>query len=219
MGYVFAFSLSGVVLGLAANFASLFFPNINHDFTIFALVVPSATIFAFLLLLQFAQPVIEVTIHFILGILWLTMGAWTADLIGYVQCYALANELQPTKNGTMSSRTYCYEMKVLEAVSWALFVTFAIFFLILVTLTTRAVALGRVYAWREHTSQLGWFGQWPAYPGQTAPRGYPYGAYPTAHMPGANYVQQAPGHSVVIQPGVGGAPAMISQIPGIVSPA
>ncbi|KAF8138273.1 hypothetical protein EV363DRAFT_518803 [Boletus edulis] len=61
-----------------ANFAQLFLPNIYHDFTIFSLVVPSATILIFLLLLQFAQPLVEVTAHFILGILWLTLGAWSA---------------------------------------------------------------------------------------------------------------------------------------------
>lgn len=64
---VFVFCLSGAVLGLAANFATLFLPSINRelififlvplnlfippdDFTIFSLVVPSMTLFAFLLL-------------------------------------------------------------------------------------------------------------------------------------------------------------------------
>jgi hypothetical protein len=224
IGYVFAFCLSGIVLGLAANFATLFLPHINHDFTIFSLVPPSATIFLFLLLLlQFAQPIVEVTVHFILSVLWLAMGAWSADIIGNIQCYGLTGE-QSTKNGTMSAQTYCYEMKVIEALSWSLFVMFALFFLIMTTLTTRAVALGRVYAWREHTSQLGWFGQWPAYPTDSLhPRGHPYayGQYPGAYgMPaGGNYVQQVPGHSVVIQPGVNGALPVITQVPGIVSPA
>ena len=36
---------------------------------------------------------------------------------------------------------------------------------------------------------------------------------------GGNYVQQVPGHSVVIQPGVNGALPVITQVPGIVSPA
>lgn len=81
-----------------------------------------------------------------------------------------------------------------------------------------------VYAWREHTSQLGWFGQWPAYPTEAVyPRGppYAYGPHPGSYgiTAGGNYVQQAPGHSVVIQPGVNGAPAMITQVPGILSPA
>ncbi|KAG9317284.1 hypothetical protein JVU11DRAFT_1479 [Chiua virens] len=218
---LFVFCLSGIVLGLAANFAQFFLPNINHDFTIFSLVAPSTTIFVFLLLLQFAQPIVEVPIHFCLGVLWLTMAAWSADIIGYVQCYSLAGQEQPTKNGSMSAQTYCYEMKVIEALSWCMFVMFVIFFLIVITLTTRAVALGRVYAWREHISQLGWFGEWPAYPTEAVyPRPpyanpQPYGVpYPT----GGNYVQQVPGHSVVIQPGVNGAPPVITQVPGMVSP-
>jgi len=197
IGYILAFCLSAVVLGLAANFAALFLPDINHDFTIFSLVAPSATIFVFLslLLLQFAQPIVEVSLHVILSILWLAMGAWSADVIGPIQCYGLAGQSQTTKHGTMSEQTYCYEMKVIEALSWSLFVLFALFFLIMTTLTTRAVALGRIYAWREHTSQLGWFGQWPAYPADSLhPRGHPYGygAYPGAYgMPaGGNYVQQ-----------------------------
>lgn len=198
IGYLFVFCLSGAALGLAGNFAGLFLPNINHDFGIFSLVVPSTTIFVFILLLQFAQPIIEVTVHFTLGFLWLAMGAWSADIIGYVQCYALAGETRPTKNGTMSAETYCYEMKVIEALSWSIFVMFAIFFLVVVTLTTRAVALGRVYAWREHTSQLGWFGEWPAYPTDAVhSRGPPYiyGQYPQAYVVpgGGNYVQQVPG--------------------------
>jgi len=80
----------------------------------------------------------------------------------------------------------------------------------------------RIYAWREHTSQLGWFGQWPAYPTDGIhPRGphYPYGAYPGAYgtPAGGGYVQQVPGHSVVIHPGVNGAPPVVTQVPGIVS--
>jgi len=219
IGYVLAFCLSGIVLGLAANFAQLFLPNILHDFTIFSLVVPSSTILIFLLLLQFAQPVVEVTVHFILGILWLTLGAWSADIIGFIQCYGLTGQ-QPTKNGTIPAQTYCYEMKVIEALSWCLFVMFALFFLIMITLTTRAVALGRVYAWREHSSQLGWFGQWPAYPTEAVPRGPPYAYQPGAYgmPPGGSYVQQVPGHSVVIHPGVNGAPPVITQVPGVVSP-
>ena len=109
--------------------------------------------------------------------------------------------------------------------------------MIVVSLTTRAVVLGRylnscpvaklivanvccsVYAWREHTSQLGWFGEWPAYPTEAIyPRPpHAYGAYPQMYGMQGNYVQQAPGHSVVIQPGVNGGLPMITQVPGMVS--
>ncbi|KAH7887729.1 hypothetical protein F5I97DRAFT_1804847 [Phlebopus sp. FC_14] len=219
IGYVSVFLLSGTVLGLAANFARLFLPRINHDFTIFSLVVPSVTILTFLCLIQFAQPIIEVPVHFFLGVLWLAMGAWSADIIGYVQCYALAGQEQPTQSGTMSAQTYCYEMKVIEALSWSIFVLFAFFFVIVFGLTTRAVAFGRYFAWREHISQLGWFNELPGYP--TEPRGPPqFGPYYYG-MPqmAGNYVQQMPGHSIVIQPGAHGAPAMVTQVPGVVSQA
>ncbi|EEB86817.1 hypothetical protein MPER_16089, partial [Moniliophthora perniciosa FA553] len=42
-----------------------------YDHTIFALIVPSLTIFVFLLTLQWAQPRIEAPALFILGVLWL----------------------------------------------------------------------------------------------------------------------------------------------------
>ncbi|KAH7929460.1 hypothetical protein BV22DRAFT_1029510 [Leucogyrophana mollusca] len=230
VGYVSVCLLSGTVLGLAANFARLFLPNINHDFTIFSLVVPSLTIFVFLLLVQFAQPIIEVIVHFILGVLWLAMGAWSADIIGYVQCYPLGGQEQPTSNGSMSARTYCYEFKVIEALSWCIFVLFAFFFMIIISLTMRAVVCGRYYAWREHISQLGWFGELPGYPTEAVyPRGPPmvgYGNYAGYGQPypmmghgvqiGGNYVQQIPGHSIVIQPGANGHPPTITQVPGVV---
>ncbi|KIJ20032.1 hypothetical protein PAXINDRAFT_68657 [Paxillus involutus ATCC 200175] len=214
IAYLSVFLLSGAVLGLVGHLASLFLPTINHDFTIFSLVVPSATIFVFIILIQFAQPMIEVTLLFMLGVLWLGMGAWSADIIGYVQCYVLGGVEQQTNNGTMSARTYCYQMKVIEALSWCIFVMFAFFFVIEIALTTRAVVLGRAYAWREHTSQLGWFGEWPAYPGEAIyPRGPAYAHGPYQPYAG-NYVQQAPGHSIVIQPGMHGGPAMVTQVPG-----
>jgi len=221
------FGLSAAVLGLAANFAKLFLPSIQHDFTIFSLVVPSLTILVYLLLLQWAQPRLEVTAHFVVGVLWLAMGAWAADIIGYVQCYPLGGQTTPTNNGTMSSRTYCYEMKVIEALSWFLFVLLAIYFIIIITLTTRAVVLGRYFAWREHISQLGWFGELPGYPTESVyPRPYAgYGAYGQPypmmqpnmmHNPMGGYVvQQAHGHSVVIQPGVNGQPTTVNQVPSM----
>lgn len=239
IAYTFVFLLSATVLGLAANFAQLFLPTINHDFTIFSLIVPSLTIFLFLLLLQFAQPIIEVVVHFVLGVLWIAMGAWSSDIIGYVQCYPLKGQQRQTKSGTMDAGDYCYEMKVIEAFSWTIFVLFAIFFIILIALTNRAVAFGRAYAWREHISQLGWFNQLPGYPTEVG-YGYPqpmnYGAYPgqsggafvgqpgTAYAGQAgtpynavsgNVIQQMPGHSIVIQPGINGGMPTISQVPSV----
>ncbi|KAG2348922.1 hypothetical protein BDR05DRAFT_902708 [Suillus weaverae] len=214
IGYLFAFMLSAAVLGLTANFARLFLPHINRDFTIFALIPPSATIFAFLWIMQFSQPVVEVTLHFFTGILWLVMGAWSADIIGYVQCYPLQGQ-QLTTKGSISLRSYCYEMKVVEALSWALFVLFTIFFIILVTLTSRAVLYGRYYAWREHISQLGWFGELPGYPTEAIyPRAPMYGGYGQPYpMTGGYHIQQMPGHSVVVQPGINGGQPIVTHMP------
>lgn len=214
IGYLFAFMLSAAVLGLTANFARLFLPHINRDFTIFALIPPAATIFAFLWIMQFSQPVVEVTLHFFISILWLAMGAWSADVIGYVQCYPLQGQ-QLTAKGSISARTYCYEMKVIEALSWTLFVFFVFFFIVLVTLTSRAVVYGRYYAWREHVSQLGWFGELPGYPTEAIyPRAPMYGGYGQPYpMMGGYHVQQMPGHSIMVQPGVNGGQPIVTQIP------
>ena len=112
-----------------------------------------------------------------------------------------------------------------------------IFLFILVALTTRAKTLGRPYAWAEPIVELPWFGQWPGYPeGQYPGAGammYPQGgmmmmpgyAYPAGqpmYAPGqpvqpGYVVQQNPGHSVVIQPGVNGQAPTITQVPGTVS--
>lgn len=214
IGYITAFLLSAAVLGLSANFARLFLPHINRDFVIFALIPPSATIFAFLWIMQFSQPIVEVTLHFIVGVLWLALGAWSADVIGYQQCYPLQTQ-QPTAKGSISSRSYCYQMKVTEALSWTLFVLFVFFFITLVTLTSRAVICGRYYAWREHISQLGWFGEFPGYPTEAIyPRTPMYGGYGQPYpMMGAYHVQQMPGHSVVVQPGVNGGQPMVTHMP------
>ena len=98
---------------------------------------------------------------------------------------------------------------------------------VVIYLTSKASQLGRPYAWREPMLELGWFGEFPGYPG------YPGGSYPgmmpgammmqpgmgqpIQHMgPGGGYVvQQSPGHSVVIQPGVRGEPPTVTQVPGM----
>ena len=98
----------------------------------------------------------------------------------------------------------------------------AIFFFILITLTTRSKTLGRVFAWREPIVELPWFGQWPGWPENTRYPGSPGGyAYPAGapmagsmtYGPSGYVVQQAPGHQVMIQPGVNGAPPTVTQVP------
>ncbi|KAG2114217.1 uncharacterized protein F5147DRAFT_786741 [Suillus discolor] len=86
--YVTVFLLSAAVLGLTANFARLFCISILYghlnvflgDFVIFALIPPIATISAFLWIMQFSQPKVEVTLPIVIGVLWLD---WFGELPGY----------------------------------------------------------------------------------------------------------------------------------------
>jgi len=219
--YILVFLSSGVVLGLAANFANIFLPGHNNrDFTIFALFVPSLTIFTFLLTLQWATPLIEAVTLFILGVLWLAMGAWATDVIGPQQCDVLGGQKVPAKNGSSTnSQAFCYEMKVIQAFSWALFCVFVLAFIVLFQLVALAQQFGRYLIWTEPIRELPWFGEMPGYyntssrvpnanmyypPPSAGGYGYPYqGGYP---MP-----QQ--GNSIVIQPNPNGGPPTITQMP------
>jgi len=234
--------LSATVLGLAAYFATLFLPNIHHDYTLFALIVPSVTIFfllMFLMLTHSAQPRFEAVGLFILATLWLALASWTVDRRDFLSpdddCSSWGIQRTITKSGTMSAMAYCQEMKIVEAFSWITFGTFVIALITVIMLTSNAYHLGRPYAWREPMLELGWFGEFPGYSGG------PYSSYPTFHHqgmmqpgmmmqpgyaqtipqqygPGGGYVvQQTPGHSVIIQPGVHGDAPTITQVPGMVS--
>ena len=99
-----------------------------------------------------------------------------------------------------------------------------LYFIFVVTLATRSMAMGRQDIWREDIRELPWFGQAPGYPGygyvtypsQSGSRGYPgtytpYTQYPTSV--GGNVVHQQPGHSVVIQSGRNGMPSTVHQVP------
>ncbi|KAJ7129655.1 hypothetical protein C8R44DRAFT_777339 [Mycena epipterygia] len=176
--YVAVFLLCGTVLGLAAHFANIFLPHLHPDFTIFALIIPSLTIFIFLLSLQFAQPRTEAFSLFILWTLWLAMGAWSTDIIGNMQCDALTTETMPTKNGQIRQREYCYEMKVIQAFSWMLFVLFSFAFGILLSLVSQAERFGRHDIWREPIQELGWFGELPGYYNHSQQGMVQYPVYP-----------------------------------------
>lgn len=117
----------------------------------------------------------------------------------------------------------------------------SIFFVVVCNLTTIAVQRGgRPYAWREPMIELPWYGEWPGYSGgtgsayptvQMADGGMIPGAYmapqpmatggPISTMPvmqdGGYVVQQQPGYSMIITPGVGGQAPMIQQVPGRIS--
>jgi hypothetical protein len=96
--------------------------------------------------------------------------------------------------------------------------------------------MGRYDIWRDDVRELPWFGQAPGYPGtgyatysgQHGNRGYPgsygqgsygqgtygqgsYAQYPSTY--GGNVVQQQPGHSLVIQPGMNGGAPTVQQVP------
>lgn len=212
--YVSVFLLSGTVLGLAANFASLFLPKLHKDFTVFSLLIPSLTILAFLISLQWAQPQTEAWMLFIIGVLWLAMGAWSNDIIGPVQCDGLAGQRTATNSGDMSAQAFCYEMKVIQAFSWMLFVINILALLILFRLVTRAQKFGRHDIWNEPIRELPWFGEAPGFynthQGVMTPQ-YS-GGYPPYAQPMSPPVMQA-GQTIVVQPGVNGQPATVTRIP------
>ncbi|KAJ3985889.1 hypothetical protein F5890DRAFT_1408485, partial [Lentinula detonsa] len=209
---------TGAVLGLDAHFAAIFLPRLHQGFTIFALVIPSLTIFIFLLTLQWSQPRVEAIVLFVLWTIWLAMGAWSNDIIGTVQCDALAGQRTATKNGDMSAQSYCYEMKVIQAFSWMIFVLCSFAFIILMQLVTQAQRFGRYMIWYEPIQNLGWFGEWPGlYNTTTQPMvQYPQHQYAVPYgypLQAGSGIPQQPGHSIIVQPSANGGPATVTQIP------
>ncbi|KAI0347558.1 hypothetical protein BDW22DRAFT_1322266 [Trametopsis cervina] len=246
-GYIAVLLFSVTVLGIAAYQASIFLPTFQHDFGIFALIVPSVTILIFLVLFGWSRPWFEALFLFICAVFWLGEFVYVLDdILGSLQCDALGGQTMPTKTGSISRRSWCYEMRVIEAFSWLLFCLLVIFLWILITLTSRAQAMGRPYAWSEPIFELPWFGQYPGMPegmyGHQSPGvsqantpymgGYAYPAgspmmYPQMMgqagqpymMNGGYVVPQQPGHSVIVQPNGRGQPPTITQVPGMVSSA
>jgi len=146
------------------------------------------------------------------------MGSWATDVIGPLQCDALVGQKTPSKNGGETSyQAFCYEMKVIQAFSWALFIMFVLAYGILLQLVSLAQQFGRYNIWSEPIRELPWFGEMPGYyntnthgpnmyypPPSTGGYGYPYqGGMP---MP-------QPGNSIVIQPNSNGGMPTITQIP------
>jgi len=218
-GYITVIFFSATVLGISAYFASIFLPNLHHDFSVFALIPPSWTIFILILLLVSSSPRADAIFLLISDILWLTLAAWSSDSLGATQCDALGGARTSTKNGTISARSYCDLSKVVEAFSWATFCLLTLYFVFVVTLASRSVAMGRQFIWTEDIREMPWFGQAPGYPGvgygsysSQYGRGYPtqYAQYPTTIA--GNVVQQQPGQSLLIQPGMGGMPATVQQV-------
>jgi hypothetical protein len=87
-------------------------------------------------------------------------------------------------------------------------VTFFLIFVI--TQANRSQVLGWPDIWSEDVTDLPWFGEYPGYPGVPHVQG-------GQMVVNGSVVQQQPGHSIVIWPGVNGEPARIEQRPGIVT--
>jgi len=171
-GFVSVILFSAVVLGVSAFLANQFLPDLNHDFTIYALIPPSWTILIAIILLLVSTPRLEVYVTFITGILWLIMGAWLADTLGSTKCSSLTGQRTPTTSGSMSSTLYCEIQKVQEAFAWLMFILMFIWFFIVMILAHQSMAMGREFIWRENINYLPWFGQAPSWPG------YQEGQYP-----------------------------------------
>jgi len=213
---VATFALSGVILGLAAHFATIFLPGYHHDFIIFSLIVPSLTILIFLLQIQWAQPQTEIVTLPILTILWLTEASWATDIIGWIQCDSLNGQTIPTAKGRTGFQSYCYEMKVIQAISWAQFCAFIIAFIVFVKLVNQAQRFGNWQIWTAPIQDMPWFGEGAgnmSYAGHGM--GYPQSAGMYPQSPGMYYPgpMTQPGNSIIIQPGINGAPPTVTQIP------
>jgi len=228
-GYVSVLILVGGALGITSYFASQFLPHIRLAFGVYSLVAPSFTIAVLLIILLFgSRPWIDAFSLLIMSISWLALAAWTSDINGSTDCYALGSLRTKTKHGTISSKTFCYEAKTLEALSWSIFIILMFFLIFVIALANKSQVLGRPDIWNDDIEDLPWFGEYPGYPGFSYP---PYSVVPNqlqnpvpmAVEPGVQLlgnggiVQQQAGHSIIIWPSVNGEPPRIEQRAGIVT--
>jgi hypothetical protein len=102
------------------------------------------------------------------------------------------------------------------------YITVTLYFIFVITLATRSMTTGRPDIWRDDIREMPWFGQQPGYPGSgygtysaqygsRGPVSYTQTQYPTSYA--GNVVQQQPGHSLMIQPGVNGGAPTVQQVP------
>jgi hypothetical protein len=178
-----------------------------------------------------------------------------SDVIGHIQCDAIPSSATiPGKNddegmllyeltlslsdgSPVSQKSWCQQMKVVQAFSWALFASFVIAFIILMQLIEQAKKFGRYHITDEPIKgefvphccgysrltdlpELPWFDEMPGYYNQStmSPGMMPMGGpgpmpYPQGGYPYGGYPQAQPGHAIMIQPGVNGAPPTVSQVP------
>jgi len=98
-----------------------------------------------------------------------------------------------------------------------------IFLIFVITLANRSQALGWPDIWNEDIIDLPWFGEYPGFPGGPLYTGGPQLEGQALPVQGAqmvingSVVQQQPGYSIIIWPGVNGEPPRIEQRAGIVT--
>jgi len=140
-------------------------------------------------------------------ILWLALGAYSADLIGYVDCETLVGQSMRTDSGgSYSSVAWCREVKAIMAFSFATFGILLVCLIILLALIIRLHAQGQRDIWNASMSELPWFGQFR----EVRPGPYPVVPGPQMMYPGSyqgNVVYQQPGHDVIIENG------QVTQVP------
>ncbi|EUC57756.1 transmembrane protein, putative [Rhizoctonia solani AG-3 Rhs1AP] len=212
---------ASIVLGICGYLTSRLASTGIHDFLIFSLVISAFTIVVVVLLALRSQPRIDAIVLFILVALWLTMGAYSQDIIGHQFCYALRGQTIPARNGTMSAENYCRRMKTVLAFSWAIFVFLALWLVGLLILVIKIYARGNRDIWGNSMSDVTLFTESPINKPEYPPMA-PATNLPT--MPGQTFVyypntsaalqpqviQQQPGHSVIIRNG------QVTQVPGSV---
>jgi len=224
--FVLVFACAGVVLGISANLTVHLLPTGLHDFLLFSLVVSALTIVVLILLALRSQPRIDAVVLFVLAVLWLTMGAYSQDVIGQQFCYALKGQNIPAKNDTtFSAENYCRQMKTVLAFSWANFVFLSFGLIGLLALVFKLLSRGNEDVWRNSMSDFTWFADREnlnepkpyEYPGSHGGSHSGRGGQTYIYYPGGNgaplqhqVIQQQPGHSVVIENG------QVRQVPGSV---
>ncbi|KAG9016912.1 hypothetical protein FRB93_009442 [Tulasnella sp. JGI-2019a] len=181
------------VLGISAKQASLFVNDAAYrPYIIYTLVCSTLTICGLSLLTLRSQPRLDVIAIAIFTVLWLAVGAYSADLIGYVNCVNLRGQVMETDNGgTYSSMAWCRECKAIMAFSFATFGVLLVCLIILLALIIRLHSLGQQDIWGASMSELPWFGQFREVQGQ------PYQVYQGQPQP---QHQQVPyGSNVIYQ--------------------
>ncbi|KAI0254384.1 hypothetical protein BJV78DRAFT_1274205 [Lactifluus subvellereus] len=209
--YVSVLLLATAVLGIASYLAHQFLPNIRLAFTTYSLVAPSFTIVVLTILLFGSRPWIDALFLLIMAISWLALAAWTSDINGPADCFALGSSRTRTTHGTISSKGFCYESKILEGFSWSIFILLLIFLIFVITLANRSHIMGWPGIWNDDIVDLPWFGQYPGYPGFSDYLSY------QGTVGSGSVIQHQLGHSIIIWPGVNGSPPRIEQRPGIVT--